>query len=363
MKILVTGGHVTPAIAVIDELKAHEVIFVGRKYAQEGENTTSFEYQEVTRRGIKFIDLKTGRLTRTLTLRTLINFLRIPLGFVYAFKIIFNEKPDRVLSFGGYLAVPIAFWAWTLRIPVFAHEQTVIPGLANRFVAKFAKKIFISFDQTQKYFQNKKIIITGNPIRKSIFKTQKAPFSISKEKPVIFISGGSLGSHSVNIIIERNIRDLLKNYVIIHQTGSVERYEDFDRLHKLKQSLPEDLRERYFIRKHFYEDEYGFVYSVSDLLIGRSGANTFFELIAVEKPAIFIPLPWAGYKEQEKQARIFKEAGAGDIFYQEEQDEKLLALISNIITNKEEYKNNFKKLKSLYKKDAAKIITQEILKN
>lgn len=363
MKILITGGHVTPAIAVIDELKNHDIVFVGRKYAQEGEDVVSFEYKEIANRGITFINLPAGRLSRTLTFRTILNFLRVPLGFFHALKIILQEKPDRVLSFGGYLAIPISVWAWIFHIPLFTHEQTIVPGFANRLISKIAKKTLVSFEQAQKYFPEKKVIVTGNPIRKSILKVHEIPFSIVKDKPVVFFSGGSLGSHSINLIVERNIRDLLKNYIVIHQTGDVKRYDDFKRLTKLKDTLPEKLKKQYYIQEHFHEDEFGFVYSIVDIVVGRSGANTFFELIATKLPAIFIPLPWAGYKEQEKQAKIFKNSGTGDIFYQEEPDRKLMSLIHDVVTNKDQYMRNFKKLELFYKEDAAQIIVQTILQN
>lgn len=362
MKILITGGHVTPALAVIEQLKGQEIVFVGRKYALEHEQTLSFEYKEVTRRNIKFIHLKTGRINRNLSFPSAASFLKIPYGFYQGLVIMRKEKPDVVLTFGGYLAVPIAWWARFFNIPVFLHEQTSIPGKAARLIGKFAKKIFISFPQTGQYFPTDKTILTGNPIRKAIYSVKKRPFKIFKDRSVVYITGGSLGSHSINLHVERLLKTLLSKYIIIHQAGDTRRYHDFEKLVDLKKSLPRELQQRYFLKKHFSEDEIGYIYSLADIIVGRAGANTFFELVLLEKPAVFIPLPWSAEKEQQKQAEMFKEAGVGEIFSQSDQGEHLEQKIEALFKNLSSYKSNFKNLKKLYRENSASVIADEILK-
>ena len=362
MKILITGGHVTPAVAVIDELKGQEIVFVGRKYAVSQEETPSFEYIEITERGIKFINLPTGRFTRVLSLSSFINLLKVPKGIINAYRILKNEKPDKVLSFGSYLALPIAFWAYVLKIPIFTHEQTIVPGLANKLIGIFAKKVFVSFEEAGTFFSKKKVVVSGNPVRNSIFKTIKKPFNINENVPTIFISGGSLGSHSINEHVKNILQGLLKKYQVIHQTGSVKGEHDYNSLLKIRESSPLELKSRYFLKEHFLEEEFGFAYSVSDLVVGRAGANTFFELIALQKPAVFIPLPWSSGKEQQKHAQIFKDAGCGEVFEQSEESNVLYGKIEKVFNNIEEYKNNFRNLKYLNSQNAASFVAQEILK-
>ncbi len=362
MKILVTGGHLTPALTVIDRLAQEEIIFVGRKYAFEREQTLSLEYKEITKRAIKFINLNTGRINRSVSLRDFLSILRIPLGLYQGFQIIRQEKPDKILSFGSYLAAPIAFWAWLFRIPIFHHEQTIQPGLSSRFIALLAKRIFVSFEETLKYFPAYKTILTGNPIRSSILSVQNKPFNLEKNKPVIYVTGGSLGSHSINLQIENILPKLLKDFIVVHQTGDTKEYQDFEKLKKFRATLNSGLRNNYFLSKHFFENEIGYIYSQADIVIGRAGANTFFELLVLEKPTIFIPLPWSGHKEQQKQAAIFTQNGVGEIFPQSEKSEELSKLIYKMKRNLSEYKKNFKKLKFLYKKDAAETIVKELLK-
>lgn len=367
MKILITGGHLAPALAVIEVLKRKnpnsEIIFVGRKYALDSEKTISLEYKEIKRRGIPFIPLQAGRLTRILSIRSLRNILRVPLGFFRAFFIINEQRPDIILSFGGYLALPIVFWGYLFKKRIYTHEQTIKPGLANKIIGFFSKKIFIAFAETKKYFPENKTIVTGNPVRKATFSIIKKPFEIKKEKPVIYITGGTLGSHSINEHIKKIIFKILQDFIVIHQTGESKEYHDFEDLLEIKNKLPKELSSRYFLVKHFYEDEIGYIYVQSDLVIGRSGANTFFELINLKKPAIFIPLPWASGKEQQHHAEIFAKNGVGEIFHQIETSDKLLRIIKNMIENLKSYQDNFRSLNYLYKSNASELIVKEIFQD
>lgn len=364
MKILITGGHLAPALAIIDTLREKnnsvEIVFVGRKYINNFEKTVSLEYKEINRRNIKFISLSAGRLTRILTVKTLLNLFLIPVGFFQAGRIVIEEKPEVILSFGGYLALPIAFWGFLTKIPIYTHEQTICPGLANRIIGILAKKIFVSFSQTRRFFNRNKTIVVGNPIRKSVFKIIKKPFNLIKDRPVIYITGGSLGSHSINEHIKKILPLLLKKYIIIHQVGETKEYHDFEDLIVLHKKLPLTLQRNYFPRRHFFEEEIGYIYSLADIVVSRAGANTFFELLALKKPTIFIPLPWSSGGEQKLQAKIFKKAGTGEIFNQEENSFRLIQLIDKMVINKNQYQKNFNQLIHLYRKDAAHYIIKEI---
>lgn len=354
MKILITGGHVTPALALIEEMDTQNVVFVGRQFVPGSKTIPSFEYKEVTSRGIPFINLKTGKLTRTFSLKALGDWLQIPLGFIRAYQILSAEKPHVIMSFGSYLAVPIAFWGWMFGVPVYTHEQTVMPGLANRIIGKFATKIFLAFDQTEKYFPLGRTMLTGNPIRKAIFVKIKAPFPFAKSKPVIYITGGSLGSHSINVHIKNILAELLKKYTVIHQIGESEEFHDFAELSHIRDTS-------YYPMKHVAEDEIGYVYSWADVVVARAGANTFFELVALEKPAVLIPLPWSAGGEQHMHAQIFKAAKAGEVFEQTGTSEALLATINQVYEKREEYHNNIISLHKKYALDATATILHEIL--
>ncbi|MEK7633384.1 MAG: glycosyltransferase [Patescibacteria group bacterium] len=366
MKLLITGGHLSPALALIEELqktkKEVDIIFVGRKYPFDKEKTLSLEYKEINNKKIVFVSLEAGRLTRIVSVSSLVSFIKIPFGFIQSFFIINKHRPNLVMSFGGYLALPIVFWGYMFRIPVFTHEQTIKPGLANRLISFFSKKIFVAFEEVKNNFPKNKTFVSGNPVKPSIFTVDKKPFQIKKDRPVIYITGGSLGSHSINIHIKKIIVSLLNSYIVIHQVGDTKEYHDYEDLLLIKNRLPKELQSRYFLVKHFFDEEVGYIYSLTDLIIGRAGANTFFELLALKKPALFIPLPWSSGREQQHHAEIFAKAETGEIFHQIEPSEKLLRLINKMIDDIAFYQNNFKNLSGRYKKNVSKYLIDEIFK-
>ncbi len=357
MKLLITGGHLAPALAAIDYLKKNnpevEVIFVGRQFAQDGDSTISLEFKEITGRKINFFPIVTGRLTRIFSLKSFISLFKIPVGFFQAFKIISQEKPDVILSFGSYIALPMAVVGFLFKIPVYTHEQTICPGLANRMIAFFARKVFCAFIESFPFFPRNKVILTGNPVRESMFQIRNQIFQIEKNRPVIYFTGGTLGSHSINLHVKKILPQLLKKFIVIHQTGDTKEYRDFEMLEKIK-------KENYYLAKHFFDGEISYIYSLADLVVGRAGANTFFDLMALKKPALFIPLPWSANQEQLKQAEIFKKDGVGEIFSQSDESKNLFVLIEKMINNLNKYKNNFNNLKFIYKENASALIFKEI---
>ena len=362
MKILITGGHLSPALAVVDEIgNQADIVFVGRKYALDQEKTPSLEYQEIAKKKLTFYNLQTGRFTRLLNLRLFLNTFKIPLGLFQAFTILNKEKPDLILSFGGYIGFPICLIAFILGIPIFIHEQTINPGLANRLTGYFAQNIFVAFAESKKYFPPAKVILSGNPVRKNVLSPSKKPFNLQKNLPVLYFTGGSLGSHSLNQHLETILPQLLAKYIVIHQAGSVSEYNDYQRLLLKRNKLNKILKARYCLRDHFFSDELGYIYSLTDLIVSRSGANTLFELIAWKIPAVLIPLPWSGGKEQLKQAQLLQKAGVAEIFQQTQAAKILAKLIAKVITQIDFYQKNFKNVELLYKQDAAKTIVQKIL--
>lgn len=366
MKLLITGGHLTPALAVIDKIiessqkEIITLIFVGRKYALDSEQTLSLEYKEITKRNISFISLHAGRMTRLMTFRSFINILKIPIGFIHAFLILRQQTPDVILSFGGYLAIPIAVVGWLLRVRVFTHEQTICPGLANRIISFFSKKIFYSFPESKHFFPPQKSILSGNPVRSTVFKIINRSIDVDTKRPVIYVTGGSLGSHGINEHIRNILPELLQDYVVIHQTGDIKEYDDYEHLLRYRRTFAEEIKQRYVPVKHFFDNEIGYVYSVSNLVVARAGANTFFELIHVKKPTIFIPLPWSSQKEQQKHAEFFKNYKIGEVFEQKEPSARLLELIRSVLSKKDSYIKNFETLPYQIRRDATDVIIHEI---
>lgn len=344
--IVISGGHLTPALATADELykRGWKIVYVGRRHSLEGDAAISQEGAEVTKRGYTFFPLVTGRLQRHLTMYTLLSLLKIPLGFAQSVWCILRYKPRIVLSFGGYVAVPVVMTAWTLRKVIVTHEQTRKPGLANRFISHFAKVVCISWPETKKYFQQKKIKVTGNPLRRELFSV-KAQYDMVLDKPLIFVTGGNLGAHVLNKTIEELLPDVLNDYCVIHQTGNAKEYGDFERLQKKRMQFSETIRNRYYVTDYVDSDHIGWVYKKATYVISRAGANTVTELIALQKPAILVPLPWSGEGEQEANAMYLGQSGAALVVDQSKLNRRtLLFSLEQLAANKTTMSKALKKL-------------------
>lgn len=349
MKILITGAHFTPAVAVINELKKYkntEIVYVGRKTTMEGDKTQSAESQILPGLGVKFIPIITGRLQKTFTIYTIPSLLKIPIGLIQALYIILTEKPDVILSFGGYVAVPIVCAGWLFSIPIIIHEQGIVSGLANKISSFFADKIAVSFPSS-----NPKTILTGNPIRRKILDGVK--LSHPRGVKSILVVGGNQGSHAINLAIEGCLDKLTKVTSIIHVTGD-NKYKDFERLQKRQ-------NEKYIVRK-WIGDGWGAVLKKADLVITRAGINTMSELAYLGKPALVIPVPYLFADEQNKNAKFFENLGLVKTLPQSKLSaESLFKNVRLMLKNLDNLKYKAKNAKKAIIPDAAKRLALETI--
>jgi UDP-N-acetylglucosamine--N-acetylmuramyl-(pentapeptide) pyrophosphoryl-undecaprenol N-acetylglucosamine transferase len=318
MKILVSGGHLTPALALIDFVRQHtsdHVIFVGRLYSQTQQKQKAREQEEVEKRGVKFIPFQSGKFDDHSLLVRVFQFLLIGKGFFQALAIFSQEKPDVFVSFGGYLALPLAMSAYIKHVPIITHEQTRTAGVANRWIAKIATKVAVTFPETLHFFPKEKTVLTGNPIRQSIFEKNAAqPQWLEKKNslPLLYITGGSQGSQMINTVVCDALPHVVQNWQVIHQCGNstLELHYKED-LEKARALLPKNLQDNYVVREWLSEAEQSWIYHYADGVISRAGANTVQELAFFAVPTIFIPLPYTHGDEQEKNASaLVKEGGA-----------------------------------------------------
>ncbi len=349
-KIVLTGGHLSPLLAVCEELaKKAECLVIGRKYTFEADQATSLEYEIFKERQAKFYNIAASRFQRNMSKYTIPSLLRLPKSFLQSIQILRQEKPNAVLTFGGYIGFPVAVSARLLGIPVVLHEQTLHAGLANRSISALATKICISYPSSEKYFPADKTILTGNPIRQEVFIYNKN-FGVPSGSPVIFVTGGSTGAHQLNTYIEFLLEKLLEKFVIIHQTGDARQFQDYERLLVLKKKLPKELSSRYILKKFVMPEEIGWVYKNADLVISRSGANTISELLALKKKAILIPLSHGQNNEQLENAKFYESSGLGEYILEKEVNlNNLYSRIEHLLKKKSN-----PNIKDWYKKDAAK---------
>lgn len=362
-KIAITGGHLTPALAVIEKLKKEgnwQIFFIGRKQTMEGDRAPSIESQIIPKLGIDFLSIKAGRIQRGFNRYFFPALFKIPLGFCQSFCYLLKFHPDVILSFGGYLAVPVVLSGWLFGTPIITHEQSVIPGLATRFISLLAKKIAVSWKETLRYLPKTKTVLTGNPIREEILKISKLKTQNLKLK-TIYITGGNQGAHVINETVRECLPELLKKYKIIHQCGTVEYYKDYKKLKIKSEKLKTGLRKRYRLAKWFNSEEVAEILALADLVVSRAGANIISELALLGKPAILIPLPWGG--EQRNNARILADTGLGKILPQKELTARnLLQAIESLIGNLQDYQKKGKIAKKLIETDGTRRLIVEVKK-
>ncbi|KRT67563.1 MAG: UDP-N-acetylglucosamine--N-acetylmuramyl-(pentapeptide) pyrophosphoryl-UDP N-acetylglucosamine transferase [candidate division WWE3 bacterium CSP1-7] len=360
--ILITGGHHDPAVAVIEALQERgnfQFFWVGHRYSLSGEQTESAEFKTITRLGIPFFHLQTGKFYRA----SWQNLVRVPLGFLHALYLLIRTRPKLVISFGGYLAAPVVLAAYLLRIPAVTHEQTVVFGWANRFISLFAKRIFVSWRSSLKYFPSGKTVLTGNPVRPEVFEERTKRFRFENDLPVVYVTGGKQGSHVINEAVRGVLSQFLENYNLIHQTGSSARFQDYQKLSILRSQLPRKLQNRYILQEYFGLDEIGAVYRAAAVVIGRAGANTVTELAALGKPAILIPISWVSRREQFLNARILEEIGAAVVLEEEQLSSRSLKQnLDDIFANLRKYQKAAEKARQLINPRAASQIASEIIR-
>lgn len=327
MKVLISGGHLTPALAVIDYAREHfpedQFVFAGRLYSQPKLKQRSWEKQEVSKRDVPFVAFHSPKLDGQPPWRLPLTLINLMGAVGRARQLLTQYKPDIFVSFGGFLGLPLAIAAKTLGIPVLTHEQTRTGGVANQWIARFADVVAISFPESKKYFPSQKVQLTGNPLRTSLFiKHTPEPEWLTSphpSKPLLYVTGGNQGSQCINILVQEALPQILEDWWVIHQCGSPTNLMNYKKsLEKTRSKLPRSLQDDYYIREWVTERELAWIYQHAGGVLTRSGANTVSELVAAALPAVFIPLPQAHHDEQRLNAEAVVEAGAGLLLPQKE---------------------------------------------
>ena len=347
-----TGGHIYPAISIANQLTKKinncDILFVGAK--------SKMEMIKVPENGYKIIGLWISGFKRSLNVSSnLLLPIKILISLIHSLFIIIRHKPKLVIGTGGYASGPVMYIAALMNIPVFIQEQNSYPGLTNRILSKYAKKIFVAYDGMEKYFKESEIILSGNPIRKSIKNINSKnknefldSINFNKKLKTVLVLGGSLGADRINEFITQNLSFFKKNNLqVILQCGSryYDKYKNFNS--KLLKVLP-------FIK------EMDKAFSAASIIISRSGASIISELCFVGKPVIFIPSPNVAENHQSKNAKKLYDIGAAEYVEEDEIEYKLKSIINKIVVS-EIYSNSLSNnIGTLSKPNASKIIVNEI---
>lgn len=370
MNVFITGGHLTPAIAVIEHLRKKQtdihVFFIGREHSGTYPRVPSHEQREVEERGIPFFPIQAAKIHRERFWLNLFEIIKFPISFFEVFKIFSAHRPSVVLSFGGYVAFPACVVGKLMGAKVVTHEQTRTAGLANQVIAYMADKVAVTSEASLKYFPKEKTVVTGNPIRESLMREYKTapdwfPSKFATQQ-FIYVTGGSQGSQIINHTISILLPKLLKNFVVVHQCGSSQQHVYLKELESKRNQLPTELRTRYFVREWIDGKEVSFLMRNAKFVVSRAGANTVQELTLSGTPAIFVPLSFAYKNEQEKNARGMFDAGAALIVLQKDlYPETLYQAVLRLNRRYDKMKANALKLRDQIDKNGTKALVDVVL--
>lgn len=373
-----TGGHVYPNIAIYEALREKypetSFLYVGTKQGAESRIVKNISQP------IEFKDVLSRGLPQNMrSFETIIAIFYILLGTIQSYFILKKFKPDIIIGSGGYVAAPVLLAASLLKLKVFIHEQNAVPGRLNRFIARFATRIGVSFASTANFFPEDKVVVTGYPLRKNIrFKKKgnlRDKFKIPAKNKVIFIFGGSTGARTINNAVAELIPMLLamEDITVILSTGRgySDEYKAYDDTVKIFSGIgiPSEIEGKLIIREYF--DNIDEIYAITDLVISRAGAGTIKEITTLGLPSIIIPKIDLPGDHQILNAREVQKIGGAEIVYETVKYENnrriiylpettLLDTIRETVSDGDALFNMRKNLRRVEKQNSTEVILNEL---
>lgn len=349
-----TGGHIFPAIAIANALKQlrpdAEFLFVGAK--------GKMEMERVPQAGYKIEGIDIAGFDRSSLLKNIFLPFKLIKSFFQVRRILKTFQPDAVIGVGGYSTYPVLRSAQSKGIPTFIHEANSFAGKSNMLLGKKAIKIFVATDGMEKFFPADKIIITGNPVRKSIVESNVSRsealqfFGLDENKKTVLAVGGSLGARSINEVMANNLSQFNQlNIQLIWQTGRTTASIYIDRG-----------KGRANVWVNDFIQDMDKAYAAADVVVSRSGAMSVAELCVAKKAAVFVPYPLAAEDHQTVNAKHLADKNAALMVKDNEVQAKLFSTITNLIFDEAQQKMLQENIGKLAITDAGLKVAEEILK-
>jgi UDP-N-acetylglucosamine--N-acetylmuramyl-(pentapeptide) pyrophosphoryl-undecaprenol N-acetylglucosamine transferase len=345
-----TGGHLFPALAVIQALKVlspeSEFIFLGRGDKLEG--------KMVPQAGITFYAIPAEGFNRKKKLRNIVVLGKFIAGYFKALRIYVKFKPDAALGTGGYISAAPIMAARFMGAKTVLLESNSYPGISTKILERKADTVFLAYEQAKKYLHNhERIVVTGNPVRSTIIKSDRAEalahLGLRSDKKTLVLIGGSLGADAINKFVKNNVVEFEKLQIqVVLQTG-IKAYEQY------KSIASDSIKVRPFF------DSIQDAYSAGDLFVCRAGAATISELQYLGLPVILVPSPYVTDNHQYHNAKTLEDAGAATLIEEKEITEKLLPAITALMNDDERRAKLAENCKKMATPDAAVIIAEQLL--
>lgn len=348
-----TGGHIYPAVATAEALvrllgDKVEVMFVGA----EGK----MEMEKIPALGYKIVGLPVVGLQRRLTLSNLLLPFKVAKSMRLARRLLRDEKADLAIGFGGYASGPLLKAAQKMGIPTVLQEQNSFAGVTNKLLAKRARRICVAYEGMERFFPSEKIVYTGNPLRGSFgesvdYAAALAHFSLSGQKPVMLVVGGSLGSRTMNEMMKAHLDRIVAEgkMEVIWQNGKYydKEMEDFCRG-----------RDMTGVWRGAFIDRMDYAYEAATVVVSRSGACSVSELCLVGKPTLFIPSPNVAEDHQTHNAMALVNKGAAEIVKDSEAVQRAIDVVEEMMSDKERLTRLASGIRSLGITDSAERVAR-----
>lgn len=339
-----SAGHVTPNIAIINELDHNEwnMEYIGSK--------SGIEKELISKMNIPYHRISSGKLRRYIDFENVKDVFKVLKGCFEARQILKKLRPNLLFSKGGFVSVPVIIAAKSLKIPILIHESDITPGLANKISKRFATKIYTSFEEAMTFFPANKTQFIGSPLRREILEGSASRgrmlLGFKKNLPILTIMGGSLGARKINEVVRASLSELTKQYQIVHICGK----------NNIDEAVAHILGYKQF---EYVYDELADILAATDVVITRGGSNAIFEFLALEIPMLIIPLPLTQSRgDQILNAKSFEKRGFSLTL--EEEDLNKDSLIDCLLKMQRETSMMKNAMKQSSKKDALSILIKEI---
>jgi UDP-N-acetylglucosamine--N-acetylmuramyl-(pentapeptide) pyrophosphoryl-undecaprenol N-acetylglucosamine transferase len=315
------------------------------------------EEEMVRRAGVEFVGLSAGGLRGQGPIQATRNAALIARSVGQARRILGQFKPDSVLVTGGYACVSVTLAARALGVPVLVYLPDIEPGLAIRFLSRFATRIAVTSEESYKYFPREKVVVTGYPVRAAAFNGNRdealSRLGLQPAMKTLLVFGGSRGARSINKALVSGLRDLLPECQIVHVSGRL----DADWVAGAAKGLPEALRARYH---HFdYVHDMPLALVTANLAVARAGAATIGEFPAAGVPAILVPYPYSG-QHQKPNADYLVQNGAARLLDDADLEEHLVPTVLDLLSDEETLTSMRDAAKALARPDAAEVIAEQL---
>ncbi len=335
-----TGGHIFPALAIADGIKAHfpdcEILFVGAK--------GKMEMERVPKAGYKIVGLDIRGLQRSFSKENLKFPFRVMISIAKSRKLLREFQPDIAIGVGGYASGPLLYAATKKKVRTLIQEQNSYAGITNKILGKRVDKVCVAYEAAKKFFPQHKTVLTGNPVRKQIFtdltaSEAKQKLGYNPDQPLVLVVGGSLGARKVNEAIDRLLPQMQsENVQLLWQTG---KYYFQQHEEGLRAKATGAVRIQPFI------DDMATAYAAADVVVSRAGALAITELQVLGKPSILVPSPYVAENHQHKNAMALVERDAAVLVEEEKLPSTLWNTLQKLVSNTEQQQQLAKNIKAM----------------